>query len=132
MANAEGQHMSKQQFAETMTTIRTGKDSAIRTDAAQHLFELTRGKGSKQLDDKSIAEIASLLDGSKDSVRYWVARCLGNFGPRAKMAVPRLTSLLQEVDCLKGDKTSASGIRFALTQIGVTPPPEPICNTVKQ
>jgi hypothetical protein len=130
-AKAEGQQMLRWQFAETVTTVRTGKDSTVRTDAAQHLFELTRGIRAKQLDDESIAEIASLLDGSDDSVRYWVARCLGNFGARARIAVPKLMGLLPKADCLTGDKTSASGIRFALEQMGVAPPPTPTCNASK-
>jgi hypothetical protein len=63
------------------------------------------------------------MDSSDDSVRYWVARCLGNFGPRARMAAPKLEQVLAEVDCLQGSKTSASGIRFALGEMGITPPP---------
>lgn len=127
MAKEEGEDLSKKQFAEAISIVRTGKDSTVRAEAAKHLFELTRGDSSKHLDDKSISAVASLLDENDDSVRYWVARSLGNFGPRAKIAVPKLMDLLPKVDCLKGDKTSASGIRFALTQIGIAPP-EPTCD----
>lgn len=75
---------------------------------------------------QTVTDLISLLDIPDDSVRYWVARSLGNLGPRAKAAIPQLQRLLAEVDCIQGTKTSASGIRFALTQMGVTTPP-PVC-----
>jgi hypothetical protein len=113
--------MSSKRLSETIAKVRTGTSSATRTDAAEHLFELTR-TAHRQVDEKTIAEITSLLDVSDDSVRYWVARSLGNFGQHAKTAAPKLQKVLAEVDCLEGSKTSASGIRFALGQMGITPP----------
>jgi HEAT repeat protein len=110
------------QLQATISKVLTGKNLTVRTKAAEHLFEITRGTGRK-IDDKTITELASLMDSSDDSVRYWVARCLGNFGPRARMAAPKLEQVLAEVDCLQGSKTSASGIRFALGEMGITPPP---------
>jgi hypothetical protein len=114
--------MFSKQVVETIAKVRTSKTSSTRTDAAEHLFELTR-TGHHRVDDKTVADIASLLDVGDDSVRYWVARSLGNFGQRAKVFAPKLQGLLAEVDCLEGSKTSASGIRFALGQMGITPPP---------
>jgi PBS lyase HEAT-like repeat len=113
----------KEQLTQTMAKVRTGEPSMNRTEAAEHLAELTRKIDAKKVDDRTIADLVSLLDTSDDSVRYWVARCLGNLGPRGKTAIPKLQRLLAEVDCLQGSKTSASGIRFALTQMGVTPSP---------
>ena len=110
------------QLSGTIKTIRTGETSSIRTNAAQHLFELTRGRARK-IDDKTISEITSLLDSPDDSVRYWVARSLGNFGRRARTAAPKLQEILARVDCLQGSKTSASGIRLALKEMGITPAP---------
>ena len=87
---------------------------------------MTRQMNPKAVPDQTVADLISLLDIPDDSVRYWVATSLGNLGPRAKAAIPQLERLLAEVDCVKGSKTLASGIRFALTQMGVTTPP-PVC-----
>jgi hypothetical protein len=124
-----GDPMSKKQLTETIAKVRTGGTSMARTEAAEHLAELTRGISPNKVDDKTIADLVSLLDTSDDSVRYWVAASLGNLGPRARIAVPKLQKTLAAVDCLQGSKTSASGIRFALTRMGVTPPPLPTCGT---
>lgn len=120
---AEGHEMLRQQFSDEIATVRTSNDSAVKIKAAEHLYSLTKGNGAKRFDDQCIAELAGLLGMHNDAVRYWVARSIGNFGPRAKTAVPALERVLPEVDCIKGSKTSASGIRFALTQIGVREPP---------
>jgi hypothetical protein len=122
-ARAEGDSTSTRQLTETMAKVRTGTSSAARTAAAEHLAELTRRIDPNKVDDASLAELVSLLDSPEDSVRYWVARCLGNLGSRARIAIPKLQKILAEVDCLRGSKTSASGIRLVLTQIGITPPP---------
>jgi hypothetical protein len=58
-----------------------------------------------------------------DAVRYWVALCLGNFGPRAKPAVPKLLKILDEMDCVKAALTSADAARVALKNIGADVPP---------
>jgi hypothetical protein len=129
-AHGKTDHTSKAQLTEQLTQtiakVRTGETSIARTEAAEHLSELTRKIDTKKIDDRTVADLVSLLDTSDDSVRYWVARCLGNVGPRAKTAIPKLQKLLAEVDCLQGSKTSASGIRFALAQMGVTPS-SPMC-----
>lgn len=115
-----------EELKETVAKVRTGATSAARTEAAERLAELTRGISPNQIDDGTLSELVSLLEVPENSVRYWVARCLGNLGPRARIAVPKLQNILTEVDCLKGSKTSASGIRFALGRMGVKPPP-PTC-----
>jgi HEAT repeat protein len=94
-----------------------------RTEAAEHLAELTRGINPKSVDDKTVADMVSLLDAPDDSVRAWVAAALGHLGRRAKVAVPKLLALLPEADCLQGDLTSAASIRPALSRMGVKPPP---------
>jgi len=124
--------MSKRQITETMAKVRNGKTSTIRTDAAEHLAELTRGIDPNKVDDATLTELEYLLDTSEDSVRYWVAATLGNLGPRAKVAVPKLLKLLAEVDCARGSLTSAPAIRSALERIGVTPPPPPNCDAKKE
>ena len=106
-----------EQITQTITKVRLGNSPAVRTKAAEQLAELTRKADSKKLDDKTVADLVSLLDASDDSVVYWVARCLGNLGSRANTAIPELQKKLAEVDCIEGSKTSASGIRFALSQL---------------
>jgi hypothetical protein len=112
-----GKTMSKKRFTETMVKVRTGANSTVRNEAAQHLAELTRGIDPNEIDDRTISDLVSLLD--VPEARYWVAVCLGNLGPRAKIAVPRLQELLAEEDCLQVSKSAAGGIRFALARMGV-------------
>lgn len=126
-ARARGDYVSNRQLTETIAKVSSGETSTLRTEAAERLFQLTRDKELAKVDNKSIADLVSLLERPDESVRYWVARCLGNFGSRARIAIPKLEELLAEVDCLPGSKTSASGIRLALSQIGATPPP-PNCH----
>ena len=130
-SRATGADTFTKQVSEAVSKVRMGEDPGVRRRAAEHLFELTRGTNSTRVGDETIANIASLLDGHEDPVRYWVARCLGNFGPRAKMAAPKLQAVLAEVDCLQGSKTSASGIRFALAKMGITPSP-PKCEATNE
>lgn len=112
----------RNEVAATMWSVQTAATAAERTQAAEHLFELTKNGWSDRIDDETMMTFASLLDGACDPVRYWVARCLGNFGLRARPTAPKLEQVLAEVDGLEGDKTSASGIRFALSQMGIDVP----------
>ena len=77
-----------------------------------------------------MADITSLLDSPDDSVRFWVAAALGNLGPAAKAAAPKLLAMLPKADCINGAITSASGIRYALTKMGIKPPPPPKCEPI--
>lgn len=126
-AHAKGNPMTKRQLTEQLTItiakVQTSGPSMARTEAAQHLAELTRRVDPKKVDDKTIGDLVSLLDTSEDSVRYWVATCLGYLGPRARIAIPKLQEILAEVDCLRASKTSAGAIRLALSRMGVKPPP---------
>ena len=118
----------KSQLSKTMAKVRNGGTVTSRTNAAERLAMLTRGIDPQKVDDRTLAEMVSLLDTKEDSVRAWVAAALGNLGRRAKVAVPRLLKLLPEVDCLRGELTSAPFIRVALKRIGETPPPRPTCS----
>ncbi len=122
-AYAQGGEMFMRNLSTSIVKVREDASPVVRTEAAKHLFELTKGVDPKLVNDETIVNIANLLDNADDSVRYWIARCLGNFGPRAKFVAPKLVNLLAEVDRLQGSKTSASGIRFALTQMGIVAPP---------
>jgi hypothetical protein len=108
---------------QTIAAVRTSGSVTTRTKAAEHLASMTEGNNGNKIDGNTIADVISLLDAKDDSVRYWVAITLGNIGPRANGAVPQLEKILGAIDCLQADKTSAQGIRYALTRMGVTPPP---------
>jgi hypothetical protein len=110
-----------QKLSKMIEEIQTGKTVKARTDAAEHLAEVTHDT-NHSFSHETVAEITALMDSPDDSVRYWVARCLGNIGPSASSAAPKLEDVLARVDCLQGEKTSASGIRFALEAMGIEPP----------
>ena len=79
---------------------------------------------TKQVDDKTIADLVSLLDIPEEPVRDGVTAAIGNLGGRAKVAVPKLQEILAAVDCHEATAVSASNIRIALSQMHVkTPPP---------
>jgi hypothetical protein len=120
---AKAQPSLNDQVSETVKKVGAGKSSTERSLAAMHLCEITRGDASNQVDDQSLLAVEGLLKINDDSVRYWVALCLGNFGPRAKAAVPKLLEILDQTDCIKAAKTSASGIRVALKKIDAEVPP---------
>jgi len=115
------------QIKETMAKVQSDKTVDARTDAAEHLASLTRKISSKEVTETLVTDLTSLLDSPDDSVRYWVAWALGNLGPAAKAAVPKLEEMLPKADCLNGVITSASGIRYALVRMGVKEPPPPKC-----
>lgn len=98
--------------------VRADKSPMARAEAAEHLADLVHRAKPNSVDDKTIADMVSLLDIPDDSVRAWTAGALGHLGRRAKMAAPRLLALLAEVDCLDGDLTSAAFIRPALERNG--------------
>ena len=125
---AAPQQPLERQLSETIAKIRNGKTSNSRTDASEHLATLIRRIDPRKVDDTTLTEIISLLDTQEDSVRFWVADALGHFGPRAKVAVPRLLKILSEVECQRASLTSEPAIRLALVRIGETPPPPPDCN----
>jgi hypothetical protein len=131
-AYAKDNSMLMCQLSKTLEKVRAGKSVTIRTNAAERLSNIAHDVDPKLVDDKTLLDIVSLLDTHEDSVRFWVAGALGNLGPRAKAAVPKLLELLPEVDCIRGSLTSAASIRVALTRIGVTPPPEPDCGNKKE
>lgn len=125
IAEARDNDMLLKQLQETITMVRAGSTLTIRSSAAEQIANLTRKIDPKKIDDKTLAELISILDISDDSVRFWVAASLGNLGPRARAAVPKLLKILPEADRINGALTSAGAIRHALERIGVTPPPRP-------
>lgn len=126
-AQATGAPANLAQVKEAIAKVRSGRSVDARTAAAEHLASLMWKISSKDVTEAFVAEITSLLDSPDDSVRYWVATALGNLGPRAKAAIPKLKEMLPKADCINGAITSASGIRYALIRMGVRPPPRPKC-----
>ena len=118
------------QIKETMVKVRSDKTVDARTQAAERLAGLTQKISGKEVTEVLVPDITSLLDSPDDSVRYWVATALGNLGPAAKSAIPKLEEILPKADCIDGTITSASGIRYALFKMDIKPPPPPKCRRI--
>jgi len=118
------------QIRYSIAKIRSEKTVSARTEAAERLADLTQKISSKEVTDALVTDITSLLNSPDDSVRYWVAMALGNLGPAAKAAIPKLQAMLPKADCINGAITSASGIRYALIKMGIKPPPPPKCGQI--
>jgi hypothetical protein len=83
------QHTSKKLLIiDAIEKVRTSGTPNDRSDAAYNLVILTKGVGRKDIDDKMINDMISLLDMPEG--REWVAFSLGHLGSRAKKAVPKL------------------------------------------
>jgi hypothetical protein len=107
----------------TVNLVQMGRSSNERATAGQLLCAITHGDMATQVNDESLRSIIALLDMKDDSVRYWVALCLGNFGHRAMPAAPKLLKILEEVDCVRADLPPGDAIRSVLKRIGVEAPP---------
>jgi HEAT repeat protein len=118
------------QMEASMAKVRLGKTVDARTEAAKRLATLTKKMGSNEATATLVSDITSLLDSPDDSVRYWVEIALGNLGPAAKTAAPKLQEMLPKAACLSGVITSASGIRYALIRMGLKLPPPAKCEPV--
>jgi hypothetical protein len=119
-----------EKLRETVAKVRSNKTVDARTKSAEHAASLTQRISGKEVTETLVTDLASLLDSPDDSVRFWIAIALGNIGPAAKSAVPKLEKMLPEADCINGAITSASGIRYALVKMGVKPPPPPKCDRI--
>ncbi|HKM49509.1 MAG TPA: HEAT repeat domain-containing protein [Terriglobales bacterium] len=118
------------QINETIAKVLSDETIDGRTEAAERLASLTKKIKSTEVTEALVTNITSLLNSPDDSVRYWVAMALGNLGPAAKAAVPKLMEMLPKADCINGTITSASGIRYALIKMGIKPPPPPKCGRI--
>lgn len=117
------------QLQETIAKVRASDSPTVRREAAEQLPQLTRGLDPKEVDDKTLAQLVSLLDTWDDSVRLPVATSLGNLGSRARVAAPQLLEILPEVDCLWAEVSPAPIIRDALRRMGAAEPPRPNCES---
>lgn len=104
---------------ETIANVRTSEFPGVRAMAAQNLAYQTFWLGPKDIDERNVAGIVSLLDIPEEPLRDLVARSLGHIGPRARAAIPKLKALLTGVDCHEGGDASTDNIRYALRRMGV-------------
>ena len=109
-------------LSDAIAKVRRAKTPAARYKAAQHLGAITYEKDCSSVDDKTIQALISLLDIEDDGVRMWVASDLGDVGPRAKAAAPRLISILSVSNCMTWQHSSAATIPIALRRMGMDPP----------
>jgi hypothetical protein len=130
VAEASGGPALIKQIKETMAKVRSDKTAEARMEAAERLASLTQKISREEVTEALVTDITSLLDSPDDSVRYWVATALGNLGPAARAAVPKLQEMLPKADCINGAITSANGIRYALIKMGIKPPPPPQCGRI--
>lgn len=114
------------EITEVVAKARTGATLETRADAAERLAGLPSEFIATRVDDKTLADIVSLLDTPENPVRFWVAVTLGNIGYGARAAIPKLQGLLPEADCLRGDLTVADAVRYALARMSAAVPP-PTC-----
>jgi hypothetical protein len=124
-----------QQLAASIIAVKKETGTTERAQAAQRVAKLVieqlgPGDTAPEVDGKVLLDLSSLLDTTNDNVRQWVATSLGFFGSRAKFAVPKLLTILHEVDCasLRG-MNSAGAIRIALKRINGVSPRTPDCTT---
>lgn len=118
------------QINETIAQVRSGKTTEARRKAAERLESLTQRVRKKVISQMLVDDIASLLNSRDDSVRYSTVVSLGNLGPAAKSAAPKLLKLLPKEDCVNGAITTAGAIRYALVRMGIKPPPPPDCERI--
>jgi hypothetical protein len=110
------------QLLNAIAKVRKAKTPTARYKAAERLGAITHEKDCSDVNNKTIEALISLLDIEDDGVRMWVASDLGDIGPRAKAAAPKLISILSVSDCMTWDHSSASTIPIALKRMGVDPP----------
>jgi hypothetical protein len=121
-ARAKAKPDINQQLQSAIAKVRRAKTTSAKSDAAEHIVALTDERDCSDVTDQTVQSLISLLDLPDDGVRMWVAAALGDIGPRAMAAAPKLLSILAEVECMSWDLSSASTIPDALTRMGVTPP----------
>lgn len=102
-----------------ISAVDSARSVDLQRAAAERLARLTRKPEAKSLSQRTIHAMTALLDYRDDTVQYWVATAIGNIGPAARDAIPKLEKMLPKAECVNGTITSASGIRYALRQLGV-------------
>lgn len=123
-AHSRDETVTLKQVQEAVAQVATMKDQALwQSDTGPDLDDLTKRIDPKKVDNKTLEDMESLLDSGNELIRYWGAIAIGNLGPRAKPAVPKLLAVWPKADCENGSITSADAILYALKKIGVPLPP---------
>jgi hypothetical protein len=137
IASADGDSLLLKQLQETTAKIRemsgpTIGVSTARTRLAEHLPQITEKMDPASVDDKTLSDLTSLLDTWDQSVLSQVAAALGNLGPRARSAGPKLLEIVAGLKCyhVVAGMSWDSGIYVALHNIGIRPAPLPFCGAV--
>lgn len=115
------QEISDINISELIQKIVNESSTTKRSLYAYHLMLRIGQMPSDELDEKTITDIAVLLEDRDDSVRAWIAASLGVIGPKAKKAIPALEKALNKIKCSPGSLTSESSIRMALVKMGQNP-----------
>ncbi len=123
VARPRGKPDINQELQRAITKVRKAKTIRAKSDAAERLVALVDDRDCSDVTDQTIQSLISLLDIPEDVVRTWVAAALGQIGPRARAAVPKLLSILAEIECKDLDFSSEATIPIALGKMGVTPLP---------
>lgn len=128
IVSAKAKRDVNKQLQSAIAKVRKAKTADAKYDTAERLEALTDNRDCSDVSDETVRSMISLLDVPDDGVRLWVAAALGDIGPRAKIAAPKLLSILAEVECKHLDFSSEATIPIALRRMGVTPPPKPSYN----
>jgi HEAT repeat protein len=88
-----------------------------RAEQAEYMYSLIEKHFTSIDKERAVAELEKYLSDENDAVVYWTAMSLSQFGKDAKTALPKLKEVLKIKEKLIGSKTSASGIRFAISRI---------------
>lgn len=118
----KAKHDINAQLLHAIARVREARTPAARYKAAQRLGAVTYERDCTEVNDNTIEALISLLDIEDDGVRMWVASDLGDIGPRAKAAVPKLVSIISVSECMAWDHSSAATIPIALKRMGVEAP----------
>jgi hypothetical protein len=113
---------TNQRLMSVIKKVKRERTPAARLTTAEELVSITDGHDCADITDQTLLALVSLLDLDDDGVRMWTAASLGDIGPRANIAVPKLLSILAGNNCKSWDHSSAATIPIALRRIGVEPP----------
>lgn len=91
--------------------------------AAEKLARLSHDVDVSDIDDRTLSEVASLLDSPRGYIRMWAAAAIGNFGVRASIYAPRLQQIVTEESCNFTGISAADTAAFALEKLGIVPSP---------
>jgi hypothetical protein len=131
VSSAAERAVSSDQLSALISSVRAATDPSTQDLVARDLRRLVAGAYLGNIDDKTIEDLASLLDLPNDAARHSVAIALGLFEKRALFTLPKLLDLHQKAYCarLRGEAEpgSTDAIRFAIQNITGGPLPGTVC-----